>query len=810
MKARYLLCCAAAATAWTMPARAQDAPAADGVRAGPAGIIVTARKRQESILNVPVVEAVVSAETLENHQIVDLHALTSFVPGIKMGNSVLTIGTQISLRGVGTTSLDAGIDQSVSLNIDGLQLSQGLAYQSGFFDLAQAEVLKGPQALFFGKSSPGGVIALTTADPGKEWEAIGRASYEFQARQRRGELMLSGPLTDTFGVRLAGMLSKEDGWFKNPATAAPGLGGANPKYDRINPSKNWIMRGTAVYEPSPAFRARLKVNFTHDRAEGGGSPQVSSCPDGIGAPSGVPFFNPNEDCKYDRTHYLVDFSPAAFPLALNGGTPFLDLDQHFGTLEMVARLTDGVTATSTSGYYKAKSSTFINSTSGGYAASLLYTDNRFRRRDLTQEFRIESDFGESPVNFLAGLFYQDGQVYNRITAGGNTALRLPALLASGEHNLSIDSVSLFGQLRWKPVPVLEIAGGARWTSEQRSDRPTLINAAAGGYLPVTPPTPKISSRNWSPELTATYTPTDDFTLFASLKQAYKSGSFTITNPQTRPVSDNSFGDERVRGAEVGIKARAFDRALFVNLAGYYYRYKGLQVGATEPTDPTGPSGGLPITRTLNAGSAEVYGADFDAAFRPAGIEGLMLNAALNWNHARFLKLENVPCYGGQTIAAGCVITPIGTGVAPVQDLSGIPLVRAPEWQATFGFGYEMPVGSGMTLSLGNSNEYSSRYLAGLGRRRDLYQRAYIKVNGYLALKAANESWELSLVGNNLNNKLTSGNKLTSNFANSVILFGQQTGTNGAGPAGVDEILTFDEPGRQVFLKLTLRPFAFGK
>src|SRR5438094_406745 len=84
---------------------------------------------------------------------------------------------------------------AVSLNIDGLSLGQGLAFGSGLFDVAQVEVLKGPQALFYGKSSPGGVISLRTADPGDRFELIGRGSYEFEAREKRGELIVSGPVS---------------------------------------------------------------------------------------------------------------------------------------------------------------------------------------------------------------------------------------------------------------------------------------------------------------------------------------------------------------------------------------------------------------------------------------------------------------------------------------------------------------------------------------------------------------------------------------------------------------------------------------
>ncbi|RYD90581.1 MAG: hypothetical protein EOP61_29245, partial [Sphingomonadales bacterium] len=194
------------------PALAQDGAVVD-----PGDIVVTARRRQESILKVPVVQNVISAETLVRTQITDLVGVTAKVPGLFVSPGINTIGTLISLRGIGTSAIDAGVDQSVSLNIDGQQFSQGLVFKSGLFDLAQAEVLKGPQALFFGKNSPGGVISLTTADPGDSAEVIGRVSYEFEAREPRVEMILSGPVTETLGLRLAGTWSDREGYFKNTA-----------------------------------------------------------------------------------------------------------------------------------------------------------------------------------------------------------------------------------------------------------------------------------------------------------------------------------------------------------------------------------------------------------------------------------------------------------------------------------------------------------------------------------------------------------------------------------------------------------------
>ena len=777
-------------------------------------IIVTARKRQESILKVPVVETVIDSDTLQQSQITDIQAVTTKVPGLFVGTSVLAIGSQISLRGVGTSALDAGIDQSVSLNIDGQQFSQGLTFKSGLFDLAQAEVLKGPQALFFGKNSPGGVIALTTADPKDYFEIIARGSYELVAREKRTELILSGPLSDTLGARLAGTWSDRDGYFKNTAVAIPGLGGTTLG-GRNGGNENWIVRGTLVWNPSADFKARLKVNVTRDNSNSPTGLQGVSCPSGTGPGAlGIQFIGGTHPCQQDDEVEYVGMDPNFFgglfpdgsPALRNDGVPFTDIRQRFGVLEMDYNVTPDILLTSTTTYYHNVTDTMANGVYSGAAGPTLFADNHFKRRDTTQELRLESDFQDSPLNFLLGGYYQDAVMKNRIYVGGNMALGLPATLTAGTHDLDIKSASLFGQLRWKPVETLEIAAGVRWTDETRKDfATTLSNAATNTYTPVDLITPKINSKNWSPELTVTYTPTDNFTVFGALKQGYKSGSFSITTPAS-PTKDNSFGDEKVQGGEIGFKARSSDRSLYVNMAFYYYKYKGLQVGVSQPASDNG----IPELRTLNAGSSRTYGIDFDANYHPPSIPGLGLNLSLNWNKAKFLSLHGVPCYGGQTIALGCTEAPV-PGSDPItytaSDASGEPLEKAPEWQAIGGFDYQTSVAEGLDLVFGGSAQVSSKYKAVIGNRDDYYQRGFTKLNAYLTLKDADDRWELSLIGNNLNDVLRGGYCANTDLQNTTVFtrFAQVTG-QATNPTGkIDDVACVVEPGRQIFIKLTLRP-----
>jgi iron complex outermembrane receptor protein len=770
-------------------------------------IVVTARKQQESILKVPVVVTAVPVDKIERLQISDMADLPRIVPGMNLGQAVLSIGTLISIRGVGTSSSDAGVDQSVSLNIDGLSLGQGLAFSSGMFDLGQIEVLKGPQALFFGKSSPGGVVSLRTADPTDKFEAIAKIGYEIEGRETRPELVLSGPLSNTFKVRLAGMYSGGAGYFRNFAVPAPGTGAAKPASTREPQPRNWQVRGTALYDPTDRLRARLKMNYVRDFGIDAETAQLSSCPEGAGqlvVPPGIPFIG-GDNCKVDRDLHIIYMDPAQFPQfggLPNNGVPFVSNRQKFGTLELNYDVSEPLTLTSVTGLYRVDSNSMLNTHHSTNAGPFSVFWNNFYRHDLTQELRLASNY-KGPLNFTAGAFYQDAQLRNRVHQAGNAAIGFATTRQDAQTTIDIKTYSIFGQVRYKITPELELAGGARWTDEKR--RETVYDFLANAYR--SPLRPNLKKSVLSPEATITYTPTDDLTLFAAYKRANKSGSFTVATVVLNGA-DNSFNDEKVKGYELGVKSRLFDRQMMLNAAFYDYRYAGLQVGATQPV-----VGGSPIIKTLNAGSARTYGVDVDMAYHPREIHGLGINGSVNWNHGRYLVLNNVPCWGGQTIALGCdQILNAATGRYTSEDLSGFPLIRSPDWQMNFGFDYSWDVGNDMSMVFTNSNLYQTRMLFFLAKGRaanDQYQTPFAKVDLSLALRGPAEKWELAVIGKNVTDKLTCSNGSISNFAGGLVFGGQIQGSTTSGPpggAGFSEGSCYTERGRSVWLRLTVRPF----
>jgi iron complex outermembrane receptor protein len=303
-------------------------------------------------------------------------------------------------------------------------------------------------------------------------------------------------------------------------------------------------------------------------------------------------------------------------------------------------------------------------------------------------------------------------------------------------------------------------------------------------------------------------PTDGLMLYAAYKQAYKSGGFSIATLPTPTDPNNSFKDEKAEGGEIGLKSRLFDRQLDVNVAGYYYHYANLQVGVNEPA---AQSNGEIVALTENAGSARSFGIDLSAAYRPQAIKGLNVNGELNWNNARYTTLNNVPCWGGQTIALGCnELFSSATGLYTAQNLNRTPMIRAPDWQLNFGFGYDFSVWRDMRMALSNNNAFSSKFVRALAINRpdnDNYQTSYIKSDLSLSLFPADDRWEVAVIGKDINGKLTAGNCASSNLANGVLFGGEITGGTTSGPAGLAQNLCYTDPGPQIWLRLTVRPFA---
>jgi len=341
-------------------AHAQARPAELGAT-GADDIIVTARKRDERLQDVPVAISVLSQEDINRYDTSSIAQVASQTPSFVVGGTSGATGGVINLRGIGSPVSSASIDQSVSINLDGVQVSQANVLTLGLQDAARIEILKGPQALFFGKNSPGGIVSIISADPSRSFEGALRGGYEFAAAKRFVEGVISTPLTPEIGLRVAAYYSNERGYYYNdarpiPSTIAPDyLGGATtpPGVGTTEPrgphQRQFVTRGTLKYQSSEgSFDASLKLAYSsQDRKAGITYGQIYACAGA--APGLVLLLNSagSRDCKLDETANEEDDPPAAPALTplLRDGRAYYETEQFLSSLTANYRPSDELTLT---------------------------------------------------------------------------------------------------------------------------------------------------------------------------------------------------------------------------------------------------------------------------------------------------------------------------------------------------------------------------------------------------------------------------------------------------------------------------------
>lgn len=824
-----LLCGAALGAVATLPsaALAQDMDAQDAASdADERVIIVQARRQNETLQEVPVTITSVSAETLDNYVMNNVSAVTARVPTLQVQVGGSGSGGQLSLRGVGSSNISAAFDSAVAFDFDGVQLSTMRLVQAGFFDMKQVDVLKGPQSLYFGKSATAGVFALQTADPTPDWEVGMTGNYEFEERGYLLNGYISGPLTDTLGIRLAAQWND----IERLIELQPNVNSAN---GRFRGQSSLLTRLTLDWKPTPIFDANLKVQYM--RNEGDGAIQHSGIfcgANGVADPvfllGGVVAFPAGNDCNFrNNQFFLPDAAPAlaaSVPTpsraAGRNGVPFNESDIWFGRLLMNLQISDTIKLTSTSGFLDMDAVDFDSYSYVGIGPAFSPIGNAIgdpnflannapalaatnfpgvgmgtggsdpvnQLRQYTQELRLHSDFN-GPINFMLGAFYEDRRfVFDTSQQAVNISLIAPDPVTgftydwNKRHVTKTEAVSLFGSLIFDITDQVELVAGARWTDEtkvQTISVPYLHTLLQGpgfvspGFFSGNIP---FRDNNISPEITLKYQATPDLNLFAAFRTGFKSGgidnSALPSNSLSQAALTGDFGpllfdSETTVGGEVGFRSQFNNRRVTVNGTAFYYVVDDLQVQNFDAVNVQ--------FLTLNAGQLTTKGIDLEFAWRTP-VEGLNISANGTYLDAKF----TAPFVS----AAGI-------------DLNGRRAPRAPEFSGNLAFDWTIPLGSNLDLFLGGNALYSGKYFADQQSFNDFVQDDYVTLDGNIAIGAPDGRWKVSLIGVNLTDELfvvTSGPRP----------FLSPGGAAGFGlPLGDDAVVSMNR-GRQIFIQTSVR------
>lgn len=809
--------------AFAAPALAQDSqPQEGGDAASQSGglndIIVTARKRQETVQDVPVAVTAISAEQIANRDVTSVEKITAIAPQFSVGRASNGSGAQLTLRGIGSSSTSIGIEQSVAVVVDGVYYGQGRVIQEGFFDLQRVEVLKGPQALFFGKNATAGVISITTADPTAKPEFMIKGGYEFKAQQYRVEGYASGPITDNLGVRIAARYSKMDGgYYRNVADdvtytevdaaslAAEGDGDptshvGKPAASKAPGEEEFLTRGTLKWEPTDRLTMTLKGSYDVSTVNNSSWNYVAyEC--GNGATSQLNGYACGHHFVTHQNNMPADMA-ANYPFAKSDGSLYNKYRSAGGTLNVVYDA-DQLQLTSVTNYQWTNNRwtcacDFQSSDSSNGVGSTWATENSSWKA-FSQEVRALTQF-DGPFNLMLGALYQKTRrdFAQFVTFAGVSNSAAPEgyeYVATSKSSFTKgETMAVFGQATYKILPDLELAGGVRYTDETKDSfftQPYNNPLVTSIFRDQNDPDGlgEISARqhftNWSPEATLTWKPTPDVMVYGAYKTAYKSGGFSNGGINSKfssdPMADLTFNPEKAEGFEIGFKSTLLSNQLRFNVTAFNYKYKDLQVDFFNSP--------IFAFQTLTA-DARTKGVEVEFQFAPLAIPGFDLHGSINYDKARYTSFPLAPCYAGETPAEGCNLAGNTR-----QDLSGTSLSVAPKWTGNLGVSYEAAVGGDLKLGMNVDSKYSASYLASGFGNPISRQGSYVTIDAGLRLGAEDDNWQIALIGKNLTNK----------FYVTGVVDGPSTGGGTGTNAGVHaDQLGFGSLPRTVMVEVTKR------
>ena len=811
-------------------------------------IYVLARKQTETLQEVPVTVTAVTTETLDNYGVNQVADVASRIPTLNVQVGGSGSGGSISLRGVGSSAISASFDSAVAFDYDGVVISTMRLVQAGFFDVKQIDVLKGPQSLFFGKSASAGVFSLHSADPTKSWEVGGKASYEFEEKGYVVGGYISGPISDTLGVRVAAQYNDVSRYNQ----IQPGIPTITP--NRGN--KDFVGRVTLAWEPSDRFKANLKLNYVTNRNDGaiafqdvncganGRADEVVLLGGAIAIPSGA---NCNNKDKFFAVSDPSATQTTKFPDGSAGvgrypGHAFGRTNIFFGRLNWDLDLTDTLKFSSVSGVLKLDAIDFDSYSSVGVGQAFTpfapaavavaavagiaprlaavntlgspqgvgSSDPRNKTDQYSQEVRITSDFS-GKFNFMLGAFYEYRDIqFNTSQQGVNISIiALDPITGNSydwykKHQTKTDAYSVFGSGTFDISDRLQLSGGLRWTKENKvntitvpyvhlflSSGPAFIDS---GFFsgPI-----RFKDTNLSPEVSLRYKVSDDINLYAAYKTGYKSGGidnsalpssnllgFADPNPAVRAAVANGLIYKSETAKGGEFGAKMQFADRSVRLNASAFYYVFTNLQLQNFNATT-----IQFV-TFNASELTSKGLDLDFAWRTP-VEGLGFSGAVAYTDAKFTK---------DLVSA---IT--------AENLRGRRASRAPRLSGNIAFDWSMPITEGIALGLNGNAQYSGAYFTAntsnavngpLAPSGDLKQKSFATFDGSISIGDPDKKWKLSLVGLNLTNKivaLTSGSRP---FLAPVGGYGTPGAANFV-PRGDDLNVNYNR-GRQVFVEASFK------
>jgi len=672
-------------------------------------IVVTARRRQESAQDVPLAISVIGGEHIDNTGSFNVGRLQQLTPTLQFYSSNPR-NTAVNIRGIGAPFglTNDGIEQGVGIYVDDVYYSRVASATFDFLDVAQIEVLRGPQGTLYGKNTAAGAINITTRQP--TFDFAGRAEVTVgNLGFKQAKAAVGGPLSETVAARIALSATGRRGTIRNVATG-----------NWINEQDNLGLRGQLLWRPSGNVDVTLQGDFSAQDPECCGTVYV----------------------RTGATQRALNRQYAALTAAQNYAVPSTDPFDRLTDLDADLNAGNKIGGANLRVKWDTGPGTFTSITAWRFWNWKPANDRDFtglpittrsqnpsQQDQWTQEFRYAQS-GDR-FDFVVGLFgfhqtvrTQGTQVQGPAASqwllnptsplAANPAM-LNGLTAENDIRLDNTSAALFGQLSWKVTDRFTVQPGFRVNYDKKkglydstvtgtaSDGTRQLVLFSGPYS--TDPwivaqrgvlgpqrfEPKFSDWNFSYDLTTSYKLADDVLAFATYSKTFKSGGINLNGVPSDAAGNpllaaGTVKPESVKHFEAGIKAQFWDRKATFNLSAFRTDIGNFQALVTN--------GQLGVLRgyLANAEKVRTQGLEWDFSIRPSERFNAYVNAS--YTDATYRKFVDAPC--PPELSGGGSGTPVAApgvvGNSPANcDISGQRLPGVSKWSLSYGAEVNAPV-----------------------------------------------------------------------------------------------------------------------
>jgi len=712
------------------PGTTEAAEAQDQSEYGVEEIIVTARKRSESLQETPIAISAFSAEDMQERSLTNLMEVGSFAPNVQMSVGASGSGggnnSQIYIRGIGQIDFLFTTDPGVGTYVDGVYHPRTLGGVLDLLDLERVEILRGPQGTLFGKNTIGGAINVITAKPSREREG----SFEITGGElNRLDVRASynTPLSDSLALRVAVSSKKRDGYAKRIDF------NTSKTIDHQGDEESLGARAALRWEPSDTTRADLTLDWTKENEESvpttlaqfdANAPLAGLWNALVGSPAGTP---------------MSDAFITNDPYTTYGTGPNRNLLDAWGTSLTIEHEFPNVTLKSITAYRETDGS--FGRDGDGSPLPIVHTNQDQQGDNFSQELQLTGLAVDNRLTWLLGAFYfeETGIDKNdvRLVSGLYDALEgLPAALiclgpggtppcAGGAGNpvnaaldldfdiynkIEITSYAFFTHLTYDFSERLSLSGGIRYTYEKKDY--TLDHKRVNSGVAIVPRT--TVNNDWSevsPKISLDFQWLENVLAYASISRGFKSGGF---NGRPTVASEvESYDPEFVTTYELGIKSELFDHRLRLNGAVFFNDYEDIQVSSVS-ADSTGNL----VLVVDNVASADVSGFELELLARP--IPELEISGSLGYIDAEY------------------------TDVGSATEISkSSKFVKTPKWNSSLGVQYSLSVGAEGMIRLRADLSYTDKVYQDPQNTESIAQDSFTLTNLRASYEQTSQRWELA-------------------------------------------------------------------